>query len=89
MEKEFYFSILNGREYLIYSSDIYKLTELDIINLIKILLIEKRSISIGKRVLSMYRDASDNEESQRKLKLIGITENGTTKPFKEKKPVIR
>lgn len=87
-EKEYYLSTKKEHEYLIYSSEQYKFTELEIINLIKICIVEGRSKLIGKKILSIYRDTQENlDKAEEKLSLIGIKQN--EKPIREKKPRTR
>jgi len=71
-------------DFLIYKSDIFKLSEIDIINLIKICLIEIRSKSIGKKILAVYRDSNQHRSEivQEKLKMIGIMDDGISEPTK-------
>jgi hypothetical protein len=90
-DKEYFIATKEKNEYMIYASDIYKLSEIDFINLIKICLIEMRSKAIGKRILAIYRDSTEHrkEITQQRLKLIGVIEDGNTKPTKQSKPKIR
>jgi hypothetical protein len=76
---------------VIYNSDIFKLSEIDIINLIKICLIEARSKAIGKRILEVYRDSTSHRKhiTQTRLNLIGIKEDGERKPTKPKKTQLK
>ena len=78
-EKEYFLSTLDKRgDLLVYQSDKFKLSEFDIINLVKICLIERRNILIGKKILDVYRDSTDfkEEEVREKLKKIGIEDEG-------------
>lgn len=85
-QQEYYFSRKIGKEYLIYSSDQYKLSELEILNLIKICILEGRSRIIGRKILAVYRDVNNNniEQVEKKLFSMGIKVN--EKPTREKKP---
>jgi len=88
-DKEYFISTKEELgDYLIYSSDAFKLSEIDLINLIKITLIEARSKSIGKRLLEVYRDSTKQREelTEQRLKLIGVEQNGSKEPIKKKKP---
>jgi hypothetical protein len=90
--REYYLSTKDSRgDFLIYASDIFRLSEIDIINLIKICLIEIRSKSIGKKILAVYRDSNQHraEIVQEKLKMIGILDDGINKPEKERKPKLK
>lgn len=87
MDKDYFLStLIKDKEYLIYSSEPFKLTEIDIINLIKICLVEGRSKYIGKRLLSVYRDSTIDREdiTNERLIKIGVEKNG--KPEISKKP---
>ena len=90
-DKEYFMATKEKEEYMIYASDMFKLSEIDFINLIKICLIEARSKAIGKKILAVYRDSTQHrkEITQERLKLIGVTEDGNTKPTKQTRPRIR
>lgn len=78
-EKEYYLSTTDKRgDLLVYETDKFKLSEFDIINLIKICLIERRSILLGKKILDVYRDSTEYKEEEviEKLKKIGIEDEG-------------
>jgi hypothetical protein len=83
--QEFYLSTKDEKEgFIVYVTEPFKLSERDIINLIKICLINARDKTIGKKILAIYRDATAHKKHivQEKLKLIGITDE--TKPSPEK-----
>lgn len=85
LEKEYYLATKDEHDdFLIYASDIFKLSEIDIINLVKICLIEIRSKSIGKKLLAVYRDSNEHRKHivNEKLKLIGISEEADSNPTK-------
>lgn len=87
IEKEYYLSTLDERgDLVVYESDIYKFSEFDIINLIKICLIERRNQLLGKKILEVYRDSKEHnqEEAIEKLKKIGI-EDEERKPIRHTK----
>jgi len=86
-EKEFYLATLdNINNYLIYKSETFKLSEIDIINLIRICLVEERSKQIGKKILAVYKDSTPNREklTKERLRKIGIKENEPEKPIRRK-----
>jgi hypothetical protein len=88
-DKEFFISTTDEiGDYLIYSSDIFKFSEIDLINLIKICLIEARSKAIGKKLLEVYRDSTKNRESltKQRLNLIGVKDDGKREPIRKRKP---
>lgn len=83
-DKEYYISTKDDDgDFLIYQSEAYKLTEIDLINLIKITLIEARSKAIGRKLLEVYRDSTHErkEVTEKRLDLIGV-KNGKQKPIK-------
>lgn len=89
-DKEYYIATKDekGRD-IIYNSSTYKLSEIDLINLIKILLIEERGKSIGRRLLEAYKDSTKNrmQITQKRLNMIGLTQNdGDKQPSVSKKP---
>lgn len=81
-----------NNEFIVYSSEPFKLSEIDIINLIKICILEARSKSIGKRILAIYEDSTQErkEVTKQRLKYIGI-DNEKEKPTsaRTKNPTIR
>ena len=86
-DKEYYFATSENGDFLIYSSEIFKLSEIDLINLIKICLIEARSKSIGKKILGVYEDSTKKrkEITQQRLKMIGVKNEGKKEPERTKK----
>lgn len=81
--KEYYVATRNEKgEFLIYASETFKLSEIELINLIKICLVEQRSKSIGKKILSAYRDSTEHRKhiTLERLKQIGVNDDGNTKP---------
>lgn len=83
--QEFFISCFDEKgELIVYSSEPYKFSEINMINLIKICLIEERSKSMGKKLLSIYKDSTEHraEITQKRLELIGIAHN--EKPTAEK-----
>jgi len=90
-DKDYFIATKERDEFMIYASDIFKLSEIDFINLIKICLIEARSKAIGKKILAVYRDSTQHrkEITQERLKLIGVMEDGNTKPTRQSRPKIR
>lgn len=75
--KEFYLATKNKKEFLIYQSDNFKFSELDILLLLKICMIEKRSKKIGRKILNIYKDATQDrlDLTLERLEAIGIKEN--------------
>jgi hypothetical protein len=91
-DKEYFIATKDEKsEVLVYASESFRLSEVDLINLIKICLIEARSKAIGKKILAVYRDSTEHRKqiTQERLKLIGVNDNGDQKPTKPKKPTLR
>lgn len=84
-DKEFYIATRNG-EFVIYTSERFKLTEIELLNLIKINFVQGRSKAIGRKFLRVYRDCTRNrkEVTEKKLKMIGVRND--KEPIKKKKP---
>lgn len=83
-ELEYYISTKEKeRDFLIYASEPFKLSEIDLINLIKVCLIEARNKTIGKKLLAIYRDSTMHREhlTKERLQLIGIKEEEKPIPF--------
>jgi hypothetical protein len=88
-ELEYYISTkIEKNEFLIYTSEPFKLSEIDLINLIKVCLIEARNKTIGKKLLAIYRDSTTERPhiTKERLELIGIKEEELPNPYKSKKP---
>lgn len=85
-EKEYFISTKNKNDFLIYASESFKLSEIDLINLIKICLIESRNKTIGRKILSVYYDSTKEREhlTKERLRMIGINEEKTIEPVKIK-----
>lgn len=85
-KKEYYLATIEGREVVLYKSGKFALSELDIINLIKICLVQRRAVDMGKRILEIYKDSTHykKEKTDIILNKIGI-ENGEEKPTRIRK----
>lgn len=73
--QEFYIAVrYKKNDFNVYASDPFKLSEIDIINLIKICILEARSKAIGKKILAIYEDATKDREdlTKQRLEYIGI-----------------
>lgn len=84
-DKDFFLTTIDEKgSFLIYTSDVFKLSEFDVLNLIKICMIEARSKAIGKKLLEVYKDSTEYKKSitKERLKKLGID-------YDEKKPTIR
>lgn len=85
-QQEFFIATKDKKgEFLVYCSDSFKLSEIDLINLIKICIVEERSKMIGRKILSIYRDSTAHREevTNDRLQRIGIQKE--EKPVKSKK----
>lgn len=79
--KDFFLSCIDEEnKFLIYKSEPFKFSEVEILNLIKICIIEQRSKKIGKKILDVYKDAVDKRNAKIKLNKIGIE-------YDEKEPI--
>ena len=92
--QEFYIATKSPKfkgEFVVYASDPFKLSEIDIINLIKICILEARSKSIGKRLLAIYEDSTDDrkELTKQRLKYIGINEDEKPTRTTRKNPTLK
>jgi hypothetical protein len=78
-------------EFVVYASDPFKLSEIDIINLIKICIMEARSKAIGKKILAIYEDSTDyrKEITKQRLKYIGIEPDEKPTRTNRKSPTIK
>lgn len=85
MEKEYFLAHKddkNKKKTWVYDSDKYKFTEIDMLNAIKIFIVEGRNKSLGKKFLAVYEYANESDltQAQAKLNKIGIQQNGNIKP---------
>lgn len=81
--KDYFISTKDDKkEYYCYESDKYRLTEIELLTLIKICYIEKRSKSIGLKILEAYRDSTKDRQdiTHERLAKIGLSQNGRTEP---------
>lgn len=72
--EDYYLAIEENGETILYKSEKFRLSEIDIINLIKICLVQKRAVSLGKKILEVYKDSTEHkrEETIKTLKKIGL-----------------
>ena len=85
-EEYFIATVDDTGNYIIYTSEKFKLSEFDLINLIRICLIEQRSKLIGTKILEAYRDSTQHKKIITKKRLEGIGIKEYDKPTKRKKP---
>ena len=77
-DKEFYLTTMGeDGKFEVYRSNKYSLTEVEILSLIKVLLVNGRSKHIGSKILLVYEDSTPlrNDLTRERLSLIGIKNN--------------
>lgn len=82
-ELEYYISTKDEHDdFIVYESEMFKMSEIDIISLIKLCLVERRNVGIGKKLLEAYRDSTlhRKEITDDRLIKIGVKLNGDEKP---------
>jgi hypothetical protein len=90
MEEEnwgnYYLAIEENNETILYKSDKFALDEIDVINIIKICLVQKRAVSVGRKFLYVYTDSQQHnkEKINKILKNIGV-DYQNDEPTKSKK----
>jgi len=85
---EFFICTQDGKGgFLIYDSEAYRLSEIDLINLIKICIVEKRNMGVGRQLLEVYRDSTAHrkEITEERLTHIGIEKIKNDKPTTARK----
>lgn len=83
--KCFYLSTTDEHdEIIVYVSESFKFSEVDVINLIKMCLINARDKGVGKKILSIYRDSTQHRKdlTEKRLKMIGIQNEEKFRPEK-------
>lgn len=83
-DKEFFIATYDEKkpnEFIVYCSESFKMSEIDLINLIKICMIEARNKTVGRKLLEAYRDSTNGRIAitEERLKKIGIN-NEREKP---------
>jgi hypothetical protein len=92
--QEFFIAVKmkDKKDYIVYTSESFKLSEIDIINLIKICILEARSKIIGRKILAVYEDSTNDrkEVTIERLKKIGLEiNNGKAETTTSKRPTIK
>jgi hypothetical protein len=90
--REYYLSTRNEKgEYLVYSSEKFRLSEIDLLNLLKMCIKDMRSKTIGNKLLLIYRDSTEHrkEITEERLTKIGIIEDEQPNPDRERKPITK
>ena len=76
MTEQFFFlsTKIEGSRNVSYISEKYRISELEIFHLIRLLYTERRNRTLGTKILEIYRDATEHkkQEVDNKLKKIGI-----------------
>jgi hypothetical protein len=84
--KYYYISIDDeerGFGHLIYKNEKFRISEIDMINLIRILLVERRNVTLGRKILDVYNDSTGySEQTLEKLKQIGLEYKQENEPRK-------
>jgi len=87
MESKEYFILTKDEKggWVSYQSEKFRLNEDDMVNLIRVCLIERRFISCGNRLLEIYKDSTNYRIGLtiEKLKKIGINDNERPKRTKK------
>lgn len=87
-EMDFYIAIIDedGKD-LIYSSEGYKISEVELLQLIKILYKDRRAKSIGRKILDVYKDSTLNRKklTEERLNRMGIAELSNKEIYDEPK----
>jgi hypothetical protein len=73
-DKNFFIATKEDKDFVVYESPNFRLTEVDLLTLIKICIVNKRNIKIGKKLMAVYRDSLSFERmiTEQKLKAIGV-----------------
>lgn len=72
-----------GFGHLIYKNEKFRISEVDMINLIRILLVERRNVTLGRKILDVYNDSTGySEQTLQKLKEIGLEYKQENEPRK-------
>lgn len=81
-EKEFYIATqdLDGT-FIIYKSDKFKIMEFDLLSIIRLLLVQRRNVSVGKKILDAYEDSTQYRKdiTIERLNKIGVNNEKPTK----------
>lgn len=83
MEEQFYFITTKDKkgDYVSYVSEQYRLSELEILQIIRLMVIERRNIRLGNKILAVFRDATEHRKDEvvSKLKQLGINDDEKTR----------
>lgn len=79
-DKDYYVATLGeDGKFVVYQSEKFKLSEIDLINLIKVCLVEERNKRIGRKLLDAYKDSTEHRPiiTQQRLTQIGLAEQNS------------
>lgn len=63
----------NSQNVIVYGSERYRMTEYELLSMIKILLVDRRLVSVGRKLLWAYEDSYEgSEKAYDRLKQIGV-----------------
>ena len=73
-DREFYLSTKIGKKDFIYSSEAFRLSEIELLNLIKFCIVGRRNKEIGEKLLAVYQDSTEDrkELTEERLRKIGV-----------------
>jgi hypothetical protein len=76
-EVKFFYLAVDDEEmgfgHLIYKNEKFRISEVEMINLIRILLVERRNVTLGRKILDVYNDSTGySEQTLEKLRQIGL-----------------
>ena len=72
-----------GFGHLIYKNEKFRISEMEMIKLIKILLVDRRFVSLGQKILDVFNDSTGYSElTLEKLKEIGLEYKQENEPRK-------
>lgn len=83
MEEQYFFISTKDKrgEYVSYVSEKYRISELEVMQIIRLMVIERRNIRLGNKILEVYRDATGHrkEEVASRLRQLGINDDEKTR----------
>lgn len=89
---QFYISIEHGKNnYIIYTSEPFLISEMELLSLIKLCYVKRRNKVIGNKLMEIYKDSTSDREllTTQRLKAIGIIQNETPTRTKQRNPKTR
>lgn len=85
-EQTYFLTTKIDNQTVVYCSSKYSISELEMIQLIRLLYIQKRNKSLGEKILEVYRDSTKHKKDSVKenLKRIGIEDEEPTEKLKKR-----